>query len=80
MTAHVSSDRLTPRFEKVPAVPAEAPNASTALDFVLAAKRWLDDDPAEAVALGFDPHGSALLLLDRAEEILVAVVATEANR
>lgn len=45
-----------------------------ALAFVRSAKQWLDDHEA-AKAAGFDPMGSAVLMLDRAEEFLEAAVA-----
>lgn len=46
-----------------------------ALAFVQSAKRWLEDHE-EATAAGFDPLGSAVLMLDRAEEFLSAAVAS----
>lgn len=45
-----------------------------ALAFVQSAKKWLEDHE-EATAAGFDPMGSAVLMLDRAEEFLTAAVA-----
>ena len=46
--------------------------AADALEFVRAAKTWLEHTDEEAE--GFDRQGSAVLMLDRAEEALAGLV------
>jgi hypothetical protein len=52
----------------------DAPNMADVLDFVRGAKHWLDEAETAELA-GFDPQASAVQLLDRAEELLEAMVA-----
>lgn len=51
----------------------DAPTAADALCWVAAAKTWLEHTDEEAE--GFDREASAVLMLDRAEEVLAALVA-----
>lgn len=50
----------------------DAPTLADALAFVAAAKTWLEHTDEEAP--GMDREGSAVLMLDRAEEILSVLV------